>query len=298
MEALSRISTIAIPATTQPWANLLPPLGEDAMFALRADIKARGVQVPVEIDEDGVILDGHHRVRAANDFGLDYPTIVRVGMTDEEKVEHVVKLNVARRHMTSVERRTVGLALRSKLQWSSRRIADELGVSDTTVRRDLLASGATNVAPGGRVTGMDGKSYPGLGVARAKARLDGKRAERQAAFEELQATLGSDDLDGATENHWQTYVLRPLEAILRTSPALHVPHLSNKTLDRTVATFKDLRDWADLVAMLIKEADMAAIVGSSITAESAAEEVGTPRGLQAASPPRLQAVHPQLVANP
>jgi len=39
--------------------QIFPNLAPDEYEALKADIKARGVRVPVEYDEAGAILDGH-----------------------------------------------------------------------------------------------------------------------------------------------------------------------------------------------------------------------------------------------
>lgn len=64
--------------------QLLPELSQDEYEALKADIARRGVQVPVEYDEEGNILDGHHRVQACQELGIkDWPSIVRSGMTVE-----------------------------------------------------------------------------------------------------------------------------------------------------------------------------------------------------------------------
>ena len=43
--------------------QFLPDLTSDEYEALKADIRERGVMVPVELDEAGHILDGHHRVQ-------------------------------------------------------------------------------------------------------------------------------------------------------------------------------------------------------------------------------------------
>ena len=76
--------------STQPYQyQLLPDLTPDEYEALKADIALRGVQVPVEYDETGAILDGHHRVRAAKELGSDWPSIVRVGLTEQQKRQHV-----------------------------------------------------------------------------------------------------------------------------------------------------------------------------------------------------------------
>ncbi len=43
--------------------QLLPPLSPEDFAALEASIIEHGVLVPVEYDEEGNILDGHHRVQ-------------------------------------------------------------------------------------------------------------------------------------------------------------------------------------------------------------------------------------------
>lgn len=40
--------------------QLLPDLTEEEYEALKADIAERGVMVPIELDEQGNVLDGHH----------------------------------------------------------------------------------------------------------------------------------------------------------------------------------------------------------------------------------------------
>jgi N6-adenosine-specific RNA methylase IME4/ParB-like chromosome segregation protein Spo0J len=83
---------------TPPY-QLLDPLLPEERAALRADIEKRGVMVPVEKDEAGNVLDGHNRAEIAGELGIDYPEVVRTFKTEEEKREHVIKLNLARRHL-------------------------------------------------------------------------------------------------------------------------------------------------------------------------------------------------------
>ena len=49
--------------------QVMPPLSPEEYAALKADIATRGVLFPVEYDEDGNILDGHHRVKACGGWG-------------------------------------------------------------------------------------------------------------------------------------------------------------------------------------------------------------------------------------
>ncbi len=141
-----------------PW-QLFPVLSDDEYESLKQDIADRGVLVPVEYDEHGAILDGHHRVRACRELGIkDWPTVTRGGMDDEAKAEHVLSLNLSRRHLTPEQRRELVRNLRVEYGWSLRRIAGRLNVDVATVHRDVTASGVAHATPA-RIEGADGKSY-------------------------------------------------------------------------------------------------------------------------------------------
>src|SRR2546423_15530448 len=108
--------------------QFLSPLDESEYLALRDDIAQRGVQVPIEYDEQGQVLDGHHRLQVCQELGIrDYPSITRVGLSHEEKIEHAIKLNLARRHLNREQRAELAVKLRDD-GWSYRRIAAELHV--------------------------------------------------------------------------------------------------------------------------------------------------------------------------
>src|SRR5215475_14498680 len=79
--------------------QLMPKLREEEYKALEADISKRGVLVAVEKDDAGCILDGHNRAEIAERLGKDYPTLVRSFASEQEKREHVYKVNLARRHL-------------------------------------------------------------------------------------------------------------------------------------------------------------------------------------------------------
>ena len=84
--------------------QLFNPLRPEEYSALETDILKRGVQVPVEKDDDGNVLDGHHRQEIAEKHGLPCPEMVRHFDTEADKREHVIKLNLARRHLTSLQK--------------------------------------------------------------------------------------------------------------------------------------------------------------------------------------------------
>lgn len=138
--------------------QLFPNLTADEFAALAADIKARGVMVPVELDENDEILDGHHRAMIADSLGITYPTIRREGWSEDQKLVHVVALNAHRRHLTATERAEVVATLR-KAKLSTRAIAKAVGVSDGTVRADLKGI-AQDYAMPDRIDTADGRTYP------------------------------------------------------------------------------------------------------------------------------------------
>lgn len=126
--------------------QLFDELPDDEYQALKADIAEHGPLVPLEYDEAGNLLDGHHRLRACRELGIkDYPTVVRRFASDAEREEHIVALNVRRRHLTGAQKwQWAGWFLRRHPDWTDRRISRDIGMSPTTVgavRRELESAG-------------------------------------------------------------------------------------------------------------------------------------------------------------
>lgn len=140
--------------------QVMPPLSADEYAELKSDIATRGVMVPIEYDEAGHILDGHHRVKACNELGIkEWPSVVRLGLDEAGKRTHARKLNMARRHLNQDQRRLLIQAeLRENPEKSNRQIADELKVDDKTVgsvRKDLEST--AEIPQLTQTIGKDGK---------------------------------------------------------------------------------------------------------------------------------------------
>ena len=120
----------------RPQYQLLPALSDEDFAALKADIAARGVLVPIEYDDDGNVLDGHHRLKACAELGhTEWPRIVRAGLSEEEKRQHARQLNLARRHLDRAQKRDlIAAQLRETPQRSNRQIAEGLKVDHKTVQ--------------------------------------------------------------------------------------------------------------------------------------------------------------------
>ena len=74
------------------------PLTPEEYQRLKEDIRERGVQVAIEFDDNGDVLDGHHRLKICKELGItDYPTVVRRGLSEKEKRQHARRSNLVRR---------------------------------------------------------------------------------------------------------------------------------------------------------------------------------------------------------
>lgn len=135
----------------------MPALSASDYLALKNSIAANGVLVAVELDRDGHVIDGHHRVRACQELGIkDFPRVVQAGLTAKECRERALILNLTRRQLSRSQRAQAVAKLKG-LGWSNRRIAEATGASEATVRRDVKGA---SIDARGRVTGKDGKTYP------------------------------------------------------------------------------------------------------------------------------------------
>ena len=217
---------------TERYTGLLPPLSADEYEALKADIAERGCLVPVELDEDGRLLDGAHRTRACRELGIDPPKIERVGLADDQaKRDYARKINLIRRHLTTKAKRDlVADALRETPERSDRQIAGAVGVSHVTVgkvRVDLEATGQVDQLT--KRTGADGKERrkptkpadapresvfdigdaPTRKQADAKAKRDEKEAERKAARQANEKKVAATDDIGELRGTFATIVIDP-----------------------------------------------------------------------------------------
>lgn len=143
--------------------QVMPDLCDDEYRELKEDIARRGVMVPVEFDEYGNVLDGHHRLKVCEELGIkDYPKVIRAGMTEEEKRTHARKLNMARRQLSQEQRRElIRQQLRETPEKSDRQIAAGLGVTNKTVAAQRKGLERTEEIP--QLTtniGADGKERP------------------------------------------------------------------------------------------------------------------------------------------
>lgn len=183
----------------------MPALTEVEFAALKESLREHGCLVAVEYDEDGNVLDGHHRLRAMRELGIKtHPRVVRAGLGGHaEKVSHALALNLHRRHLNPKQRAEAVLRL-CEAGWSVRRIATETGIPRSTVSRDLQGSADAGPVV---VVGADGKTYAARQTAKpTTVYVHSDRQQRTA--EDALRVLGD-------ESPGKTVELRRLERLRR-----------------------------------------------------------------------------------
>ena len=66
------MSTERTPTVRPDFAELLPPLSDEQLSLLEADILKNGCYTPVIVNEDMVIVDGHNRASICDKHGVLY----------------------------------------------------------------------------------------------------------------------------------------------------------------------------------------------------------------------------------
>ena len=120
--------------------QIFEDLDQPSYLSLKESIQEKGVLVPVEYDENGEILDGHHRVKICEELNITtWPRLIRSGMTENEKRNHARVLNLARRHLTKEQRQTVWEEMRRDGM-----TLEAIAKADGTVSRNTVRSALLN----------------------------------------------------------------------------------------------------------------------------------------------------------
>ncbi len=134
-----------------PSANIFPPMTQDEFSALKADIAAHGVLMPVWTWR-GQLLDGRHRLQACEELAIPCPT--REWDGDEDGIDaFVMSLNGKRRDLTASQRAMVALAFEAR-----------------AAERAKERQEATRAKPGERIGGgTNATTFADTGKAREEA---------------------------------------------------------------------------------------------------------------------------------
>src|SRR5215472_12322307 len=142
----------------------LPPLPDDQGEGLRNNIAINGVLVPILTDGGSpvrLVIDGNYRKQFADELGYQCPEVVRPDLDPEEMRTLARALNLARRTLTSEQKRAIiADQLAESPGRTNRMIAKLLGVDHKTVasvRAEAERLGEIPQHP--TRTGRDGRTF-------------------------------------------------------------------------------------------------------------------------------------------
>jgi len=223
----------------------LPPLSALARVALEADIGKRGIVEPLEINAEGLVLNGRERLTAAEQLGLEQVPVRIVNPADE--TEHVILAALQRRHLSASQRAALALELdryrelktaaEQRSRQNLRQHADGAGSPPRGKTRDHVAAwagvSARTVQDAATVQQHDPVLFERIKAGELAADLAVRKVRRarrdqklppapplpDGPFELIYADppwqLGNPDGENAPENHYPTI---PLAAIKDLQP--------------------------------------------------------------------------------
>jgi DNA modification methylase len=86
------------------YEKVVQSLADDEYTSLKKSIKNNGQQIPILVNPDGVILDGHHRFKICNELGITPKHEVRMFKNKLYEKLFVIDLNLQRRHLNTFQR--------------------------------------------------------------------------------------------------------------------------------------------------------------------------------------------------
>jgi N6-adenosine-specific RNA methylase IME4 len=85
---------------SHPHQELIPPMSLEDYHNLIEDIKRNGILQPIDITYNNVILDGHHRVKAARELGIKEVEVRIPELLYVDEDEYLISVAMNRRHLT------------------------------------------------------------------------------------------------------------------------------------------------------------------------------------------------------
>jgi len=104
------------PIIKDHFSELLPPLTDEQLSLLEADILKNGCYAPIIVNEDLVIIDGHNRYMICEKHGLPYRLAVFSFEDDLEAKEWALDTQKSRRNLTVNELCKIAMKLRPEIE--------------------------------------------------------------------------------------------------------------------------------------------------------------------------------------
>ena len=114
------MSTERTPTVRPDFAELLPPLSDEQLSLLEADILKNGCYTPVIVNEELVIVDGHNRASICDKHGVPYRMAVFSFEDDLEAKQWALDTQKGRRNLEKWELGKIALKLKPEIEAKAR----------------------------------------------------------------------------------------------------------------------------------------------------------------------------------
>ncbi len=110
------MSTERTPIVREDFAELLPPLSDEQLSLLEADILKNGCYAPLIVNEDLVVVDGHNRKEICDKHGIPYRMAVFSFEDDLEAKQWALDTQKGRRNLEKWELGKIALKLKPDIE--------------------------------------------------------------------------------------------------------------------------------------------------------------------------------------
>jgi len=98
-------------STTRGYLTLIPPLSKVEFDLLKQSIKEEGMHLPIIVNKQGVVLDGHHRFRACKELGIPLQYLIKEFKDPLEEKQYLIVVNLRRRQLNVFQKVEIGYSL-------------------------------------------------------------------------------------------------------------------------------------------------------------------------------------------
>ncbi|PWU81204.1 MAG: hypothetical protein DLM72_08090 [Candidatus Nitrosopolaris wilkensis] len=108
---ISKSSSNTSLSTSKEYLKLIPPLSEVEFNSLKQSIEEEGLHIPVIVNKQGVVLDGHHRFRACKELRIPLLFRTKEFKDSLEEKQFLIEVNLRRRQLNEFQRVELGYSL-------------------------------------------------------------------------------------------------------------------------------------------------------------------------------------------
>lgn len=112
LEAVKEIDANSV-LTIDEYPSIMPPLSDLEYGCLKSSIQEHGLHFPIVINQDGDILDGHHRNKACRELSVKPTIIVKQFENRLQEKKFIIESNLNRRHLNDFQRIELQIKLES-----------------------------------------------------------------------------------------------------------------------------------------------------------------------------------------